>query len=106
MNQKIQKKYIQKALRILSKENSSKITTFKELAKAMKTTDKTIYTYSLNKCEKIIEILHKNSAEKKTEKIVKKLPRKNVKKRTKLPIKNDEDKRLRSYEEIKAKLFA
>ena len=98
MDLKRQKKYLNKCMRILKGKNSQKIRTFSDLAKAVKISLKTFRFYELHLIPEIIEIIKKNRHENKPEKIKKKSE-------PKLPRKNEEDKRIRSYEEIKAKLF-
>ena len=109
MDLKKQKKYLNKCMRVLKGKNSYKIRTFTDLAKAIKITVKTFRIYELNNNPEIKEILQKNRQENKPEKSEKKtkpkLPQKKVKIEDKLPRKNEDNKRVRSYEEIKAKLF-
>lgn len=109
MDLKRQTKYLNKCLRVLKGKNSQKIRTFSDLAKAVKISLKTFRFYELHLIPEIAEIIKKNRHENKPEKTKKKLepnfPQKKVKNESKLLQKNEEDKRIRSYEEIKAKLF-
>ena len=106
---KRQKKYLNKCLRVLKGKKSYKIKTFIDLAKAIKISIKTFRFYNLNNVPEIKEILQSNRHEKSVKNAKQKkepnLPKKNVKPEENLPQKNVEEKRIRSYEEIKAKLF-
>ncbi|MBE7708945.1 MAG: hypothetical protein E7Z93_00685 [Cyanobacteria bacterium SIG32] len=106
---KRQKKYLNKCLRVLKGKKSYKIKTFIDLAKAIKISIKTFRFYNLNNVPEIKEILQSNRHEKSVKNAKQKkepnLPQKNVKPEENLPQKNVEEKRIRSYEEIKAKLF-
>ena len=109
MDEKKQKKYLNKCLRVLKGKNSYKIRTFTDLAKAIKTSVKTFRFYNLNNIPEIKEILQKNRQENKPIKVKKKikpkLPQKNVEEEKKLLLKSVKDSRVRSYQEIRAKLF-
>ena len=108
MDLKKKKKYLNKCLRILKGKNSYKITSFTDLAKAIKISLKTFRFYELNESVEIKEMLKNNRHENSLQKSVKKgkkVPQKNVKKIAKVPLKNVEEKRVRSYEELNAKLF-
>ena len=59
MDEKKQKKYLNKCLRVLKGKNSYKIRTFTDLAKAIKTSVKTFRFYNLNNIPEIKEILQK-----------------------------------------------
>ena len=63
MDEKKQKKYLNKCLRVLKGKNSYKIRTFTDLAKAIKTSVKTFRFYNLNNIPEIKEILQKNRHE-------------------------------------------
>ena len=109
MDEKKQKKYLNKCLRVLKGKNSYKIRTFTDLAKAIKTSVKTFRFYNLNNIPEIKEILQKNRHENKPVKVKKKikpkLPQKNVEEEKKVLLKSVKDSRVRSYQEIRAKLF-
>lgn len=99
MDLKKQKQLLTKSLRILNKK---KLYSFTDLAAALKVSPNTLRAYELNQITEIAEIIEKNRHEKPKEISSKK--RSKTSRRIKQKI--VPDKRLRSYEEVKAKLFA
>ena len=124
-------KIIDKSIKILNTKKGEKICTFFELAKALKISQKTFRFYELNTMPEIKALLEKHRheknkkvSEKNTSKICpkkgKKVSKKTERKQGEKVQKNEEEiigkssevfteekvsKNLRSYEEIKAKLF-
>lgn len=106
MDEKKQKKIIKKCLKKLSSKNGVKICSFLDLANSLKISLTTLRRYELNKTPEIIEIIRNN----RHEKVNKKRPKKSAgvvqEKITKTDTqKETKNNLLRSYEEIRAKLF-
>jgi len=118
---KRQKQLLKKSLRILNSKKGNKICTFIDLIKALKTSAKTFRLYALNTNPEIKDLLakhrHENPSKNNRKKAVKKRVKIQPKNEENIPAKKEEklaqkiepkpihDNRLRSYEEIKAKLF-
>lgn len=119
--EKRKQKLLTKSLKILNGKRGLKIRTFIELSKALKITTKTLRFYSITNIPEIKELLEKHRHEKNSKNNRKIAAKNRVKIRPKneenIPAQKEEklvqkiepkpihDNRLRTYEEIKAKLF-
>jgi len=106
MDDKKQKRLINRSLKLLNGKNKQKIRSFLDLARALKISKNTLQNYGLNKQPEIVDLIKQNRLEKAERKKSKKQSKKVLKNKPQNEVKilNKNDL-LRPYEEIKAKLF-
>lgn len=106
MDEKKQKKLINRSIKLLNGKNGHKICSFLSLAKALKISKNTLQNYGLNKSTEIINLIAINRHEKKLDKkLCKKSKKSSAKTVQNKNQKLNKNNLLRPYEEIKAKLF-
>ena len=106
MDEKKQKRLINRSLKLLNGKNKQKIRSFLDLAQVLKISKNTLQNYGLNKHPEIVELIKQNRhakvQRKKIKKQCKKVLKNSPQNEVKISNKND---LLRPYGEIKAKLF-